>query len=92
MARTFEWAKPCSVSKAKINKALKMVEEEEASIICKIQNAIETDTDDESERLLMAYMNATPKEKAAIDGTLVHICGYSLGTLIKQMLGEEEGI
>lgn len=54
------------------------------SVVSRIAEAILNDDDDQSERLVNDYQNATPEQKQAIDDALICICGWSLTTLMEQ--------
>jgi hypothetical protein len=54
------------------------------SVISRIAEAIASDDDDQSERLVNDYNHATKEQQQAIDDALICICGWSLSTLIKQ--------
>jgi hypothetical protein len=57
------------------------------SIVNRIAEAIASDDDDQSERLIETYKAATKKQKEAIDDVMICLCGYSMPTLIEQEAG-----
>lgn len=52
------------------------------TLISRIADAIATDDDDQSERLIETYKAASKTRKAAIDDVMICLCGYSIPTLI----------
>lgn len=53
------------------------------SIASQVYDAIESDDEDSTERLIEAYKAATPDQKAVVDDIFISLCGWSLQTLIK---------
>lgn len=47
-----------------------------------IQNELNNDTEDESEKILSLYIMASKEQRAAMDALLVCICGETLSTII----------
>lgn len=47
-----------------------------------IQNELNNDTEDESEKILSLYIIASKEQRAAMDALLVCICGETLSTII----------
>ena len=82
----FEWAKDCSTSDSMIDEILET--NEDYSIIPTILMEMESDGDDCTRKLLWDYKHANEDEKAAMDATLIHICGWSMKSLIKMQKGE----
>jgi hypothetical protein len=54
------------------------------TLISRIADAIATDDDDQSERLIETYKAASKTRKAAIDDVMICLCGYSIPTLMDQ--------
>jgi hypothetical protein len=52
------------------------------SLIGRIQHELETDDDDQSDRLIDLYESADEKGKALLDAAFTCLCGYELRTLI----------
>jgi hypothetical protein len=76
-----------------LNDALNRIEETEDawgdsdySIIRTIYSSMESDTEDDSKYLLKMYLDADEKERAIMDAVLVCVCGYSMSSIIKEML------
>lgn len=59
------------------------------SLVSRIAEAILNDDDDQSDRLINDYNNATPDQKQAIDDALICICGWSMTTLMEQAKHDE---
>lgn len=59
------------------------------SLVSRIAEAIASDDDDQSERLIETYKAASKTRKAAIDDIMICLCGYSMPTLID---AEEAGV
>lgn len=59
------------------------------TLISRIAEAIATDDDDQSERLVETYKAASKTRKAAIDDVMICLCGYSMPTLIEQAKEDE---
>lgn len=49
-----------------------------------IQNELNNDTEDESEKILSLYIMASTEQRAAMDALLVCICGETLSTIIEK--------
>lgn len=49
-----------------------------------IQNELNNDAEDESERILSLYIMASKEQRAAMDALLVCICGETLSTIIEK--------
>jgi hypothetical protein len=76
-----------------LNDALNRIEETEDawgdsdySIIRTIYSSMESDTEDDSKYLLKMYLDADEKERAIMDAVLICVCGYSMSSIIKEML------
>jgi hypothetical protein len=54
------------------------------SIASQVYDAIDSDDEDGTARLIEAYMDATPDQKAVVDDIFISLCGWSLNTLIKR--------
>ena len=52
-------------------------------------NQTETDEDDDMLELIDEYRNASPGIRSVIDMTLVHICGWSLPSLLRIAEGDD---
>lgn len=76
------------IEEEKLEQALKACEEK--SFIALIVNEILSDGDDESEKLLRLYRNATKEERMLIDAFCVYLCGWSVPTLVSTFLDELE--
>ena len=87
----FEWAKNMAASDDLIEKVLKANEiDYSISVMPVIMEEMMSDGDDETRKLLVDYLYASEDEKAAMDATLMHICGWSLNTLLEKMTEEKE--
>lgn len=82
---TFEWAKDFQTSDNVINEILEA--NGSFSIMPIIMIEMSSDGDNETRKLLWDYKHANEDERAAMDATLIHICGWSLKSLIEK---EEE--
>lgn len=60
------------------------------SIVNRIAEAIASDDDDQSERLIETYKAASKTRKAAIDDVMICLCGYSIPTLIDMEKAEDK--
>lgn len=54
------------------------------SLIAKIQRAMVSDDDDQSERLLNTYLEADDAGKSLIDDFMICLCGWSMKTMTKE--------
>lgn len=54
------------------------------SLVSRIAEAIMSDDDDQSERLIDTYQQASPEQQQAIDDCLICICGWSIPSLMEQ--------
>ena len=54
------------------------------SLISTILKEMQSDTEDESNKLLLLYMISDEKERAMLDYMLVVLCGWSMKTLIEK--------
>ena len=58
------------------------MDEKISNIIPTIITEIESDGENESERLLDYYLNCTAKERAVVDNVLMYLCGWTFATLL----------
>ena len=58
-------------------------DDDDYSLVNRIQNAIQSDDEDNSERIIAKYEAATPEQRAVVDDIFISLCGWSLDTLIK---------
>lgn len=86
----FEWAEDENTRcpDELLEEAERNYEENDVSIVTQIAEEMSDDGDDETDRLFMMYRNSDDHEKAVIDATLIHVCGWSLKSLIKLTKGE----
>lgn len=57
----------------------------QATLLAKVERAMRTDDanrENQSERLIRKYNNATDDEKTLLDECFICLCGWSLATLI----------
>lgn len=54
------------------------------SLISTILEEMQSDTENESNKLLLLYMISDEKERAMLDYMLVALCGWSMKTLIEK--------
>ena len=58
-------------------------------VVSAIRNAMETDDENDSMRLLSLYGDADETERAVMDVLMINICGYTLSSIITE--AEENG-
>ena len=74
-----------STTREEVEKFLKECEEEsEPTLIQTILEEMECDDEDESERLLLLYLNSNERDRALLDCLLVSLCGWTMSTLIEK--------
>jgi len=64
--------------------------EQDGSLIEMISEELESDSEDDSDRLLRMYLLANEHEKATIDGVLTCITGWTMKSLLTRMGITEE--
>ena len=90
MKANFNWAKDMQAPDELIEKAREKHDaDRDQTILQTIADEIFSDDCDDSNKLLWDYQHATEDEKAVIDATLIHLCGWSLKTLLETFLNEE---
>ena len=87
MSAVWKWAQTVKCPASQIDGALKKIVEEDPDITITsiIIKEILTDEDNDTVKLLEAYKASSDVEKAAIDGTLILITGWSLSSLLEKM-------
>lgn len=63
--------------------------EKRLDVVSAIRNAMETDDENDSMRLLSLYEEADETERAITDVLMINICGYTLSSIIRE--AEENG-
>lgn len=71
---------------------LNKTQTEDNTIVQMVLSQMESDTEDESERIITLYKYANTEERAILDSLLTALCGWSLASICKLMSGEEPEI
>jgi hypothetical protein len=54
------------------------------NIIPTLMGEIESDSENESDRLLAYYLQCNTQEKAVVDNVMMYLCGWSFETILKK--------
>ena len=65
------------------DQTIKEAQENKCDIVGQIMEEMMSDDENDTERLLFAYENATEEERAIMDYVLVCLCGYTMNTIIE---------
>ena len=68
-------------SRKEVTKTLPM-EDQINNLIPTIMSEMESDEENESDRLLAYYLRCNTQEKAVVDNVLMYLCGWSFETLL----------
>ena len=79
----FDWSADLEATNKQLDKAIKECDNnEDFSLVSQIAQEIASDDEDDSERIIRAYRNASAEERHVIDCILVWITGWSIKTLL----------
>ena len=60
------------------------MEDQINNLIPTIMSEMESDQENESDRLLAYYLRCNTQEKAVVDNVLMYLCGWSFETLLRK--------
>lgn len=75
--RLYDWARGET-----LDNSIKEALNKDLDIVSEICLAMETDSENESRKLLNRYLAANEQERAIMDDMLVTLCGYTMETII----------
>ena len=80
-----------AVSDEKLAAAIEACENTDRSFISHVVGEIISDGDADDEKLLRLYRDASKEDRKLLDAAFVHLCGWSLATLVEQFAKKTSG-